>query len=102
MRNTTKRIIRVTLEADPDMRAEDVAAALEALEGQKAEKKELPLLLNSGDVCRQLKISRQTLWRLSKSGELAPVKVRAGTRYRRSDLENYVDSLSGIDVLPCK
>lgn len=48
-------------------------------------------LLSSAEVCTLLRISRTTLWRIVRSGELRKVKVRGGIRFRRRDVERYVE-----------
>lgn len=56
---------------------------------------ERPMLLSAAEVARQLSISQRQVWRLVSSGELpAPVRVgERSSRFRRADIEAYVDSL---------
>jgi len=46
------------------------------------------------EVCQDLQVSRQTLWRLAREGTLVPVRIRGLQRYRRCDVEIYLASLS--------
>ncbi len=44
-------------------------------------------LLSSREVQSYLKVSRQTLWRLEKSGALNPVKIGTVKRYKASEIQ---------------
>jgi len=44
-------------------------------------------LLSSKEVIAYLKIHRQTLWRLEKSGAVQPVKIGTVKRYKASEIQ---------------
>ncbi|CAB4145514.1 hypothetical protein UFOVP481_16 [uncultured Caudovirales phage] len=44
-------------------------------------------LLSSKEVLAYLKIHRQTLWRLEKSGAVQPVKIGTVKRYKASEIQ---------------
>ena len=44
-------------------------------------------LLSSKEVLAYLKIHRQTLWRLEKSGAVQPVKIGSVKRYKASEIQ---------------
>ena len=48
----------------------------------------------ASETCELLRISRWTLQRLEKSGELVPLRIGTHLRYRDSDIENYLNSLA--------
>jgi predicted DNA-binding transcriptional regulator AlpA len=43
-------------------------------------------LLSSQEAQKLLKVSRQTLWRLEKSGAIEPVRIGTVKRYRSSEI----------------
>jgi len=47
-------------------------------------------LYTSGEVISYLKISRQTLWRLEKRGQLVPVRYVRDLRFRGGDVQKFV------------
>lgn len=50
-------------------------------------------LLNVREVSEMLGISERTIYRLSDSGDMPqPVKLGSSVRWRRQELENWVDS----------
>src|SRR5262245_46100452 len=72
-----------------------VAAVVAAV---KAEAKPLPLLLSQPQAIEYLGVSRPTFYRLKSAGKLPkPVQVEgSGLRYRRADLEKYVERLKPV------
>jgi excisionase family DNA binding protein len=44
-------------------------------------------LLTSAEVRARLKVTRQTVWRLEKSGALNPIKVGTVKRFRQSEVD---------------
>lgn len=44
-------------------------------------------LLKIRDVCRLLNVSRSTIYAMTKSGQLRPVRLGAAVRYRLGDIE---------------
>ena len=52
-----------------------------------------PLLLKIGEAAHLLGVSRSTLERLLRAGELRAVKVGTGVRVRRADLSAYIAAL---------
>ncbi len=79
------RMMKV-LQAPPD-----VQARIDALLENRQEPLPVttgPLLLNMGDGCKFLGVSRSTMWRLIKADRIIPVEIRPGSfRVRRYDLE---------------
>jgi len=53
---------------------------------------ELQELNTIKDVCIYFKISRVTLWKLIKSGILVPIKIGKSKRFRKEDIEKYLES----------
>lgn len=52
------------------------------------------LLLCADGVAKVLSLSKRTIWRMVSAGELpAPVRIGRASRWRRSDLERFVDAL---------
>lgn len=50
-------------------------------------KKEKDSILKPDEACRQLRISRATLWRWQKNGYLLPIEIGGSIRYRQSDID---------------
>lgn len=57
----------------------------------------LPALLTTAEVCRYLRLHRNTVNRLVARGELRAVQVcaRGDKRFRREDIEAYLEALRG-------
>ncbi len=53
-----------------------------------------PELLKVGQVAELLGVSAMTVWNLAKRGDLTPVRFLRCTRWRRADVERYIDGLS--------
>lgn len=52
-----------------------------------------PALLSVDQVASLLQVSTRTVWRLLSSGELIePVRMRGNTRWRRVELEAWIES----------
>lgn len=52
-----------------------------------------PALLSADQVAALLQVSTRTVWRLLSSGELIqPVRMRGSTRWRRAELEAWIES----------
>jgi len=50
-------------------------------------------LLSVGQVASLMQVSTRTVWRLRSSGELiAPVRIRGNTRWRRAELEQWIEA----------
>jgi len=86
MKKTTSQIVRVALGGDRTVRPDLRDAALSML-SEKGQGILLPLLLTQAQASRSLNVSRSTLFRMVRDGELEPVMVRGLRRYRREDLE---------------
>jgi excisionase family DNA binding protein len=52
-----------------------------------------PALMSTSDAAEYLGLSESTLRRLRGGGELSSVRVRGVTRYRRIDLDRFIESL---------
>ena len=55
------------------------------------------LLLTPIEAAWELRLSRQTIWRLSRQGVLKPVFIGGSTRYRRIEIEQF--STQGLDKI---
>jgi excisionase family DNA binding protein len=51
--------------------------------------KEKDTLMTANEVCQYLKISRQTLWRRLKKGEVLGIKLGGQWRFKRGEIERY-------------
>jgi excisionase family DNA binding protein len=51
--------------------------------------KEKDTLMTANEVCQYLKISRQTLWRRLKKGEVPGIKLGGQWRFKRGEIEKY-------------
>lgn len=49
-------------------------------------------LLTRVEVCQILRIKETKLWELTSRGELPPVRIGGHVRYRRQDVERYIDA----------
>lgn len=49
-------------------------------------------LMTAKEVCSMLNISTATLWRLCNDGDLRVIKVAGCSRYRRADVEKFLQS----------
>lgn len=47
-------------------------------------------LLTVGEIAAELRVSRATIWRLCRTGELPHLRVGSVYRIRRSDLDEYL------------
>ena len=57
---------------------------------------EHPLLLRAEEAARLTSLGRSTIFKMLACGELPAVRVGRAVRVRRSDLEKWIDSRSGI------
>jgi excisionase family DNA binding protein len=48
-------------------------------------------LYTTAEACKQLNISRSTLYRLISDGEIEPIKIRNCCRFSESNLNKYID-----------
>ncbi len=53
-------------------------------------------LMTKQEVAEYLQVSTRTVDRLVKAGELAVHKVRTNVRFRREDIEKYLDSIKEV------
>jgi excisionase family DNA binding protein len=60
--------------------------------GKQVETSSVPALLNVGDVCGALRISRTTLWRLVRDREIAIVKIGDRTLFEPAAVEAFIAS----------
>jgi len=74
--------------APPAKRETAIQSALTLLDG-KGKPPDDRILYNGCEAARQLNISYQSLWRLTKSGTIKPVFIKGMSRprYARADLE---------------
>lgn len=88
MKKTTRRIMQATLAADETIRHDQRVAAISILsERGAASAPTLPLLFTQAQAARLLNVSRATIFRMTRNGELHPILIRGLRRYRRADLE---------------
>lgn len=50
-------------------------------------------LLKISDICKQLSISRTTLYQLINRGDLKPIRVMGAVRFASADIDAYVEKL---------
>ena len=51
------------------------------------------VLMDVGELSRMLDVSTRTLWRLLSAGQLVePIKLGGSTRWRRSDVESWIEA----------
>lgn len=81
--DTLDGFLKALITAPKNKQAEIMHYAADFLRGRAPDK----LLLTGAEAARQLSISPQTLWRLRRSGQICPVKIRGSTRYRKTDLD---------------
>jgi excisionase family DNA binding protein len=60
-------------------------------QGYAAERIPLEPLLTVADVCKLLAVSKQTLYRLLRAGELTPSRVGDRLRFRPDDVRAYLE-----------
>jgi len=53
----------------------------------------LPELLTAKQTAELLSISIRTVWELARQNKLRPIRIRRCTRWRRSDVIQFVDGL---------
>jgi excisionase family DNA binding protein len=98
MNGATQRIIRAALAADETVTKDQVEASLAVLNGRLPQQGPLPLLLTQKQTAFLLGVSRFTVNRMVKEGELHPIKIRDAVRYRRTEVEEIA---SGKTLLQC-
>ncbi|MCX7007342.1 MAG: helix-turn-helix domain-containing protein [Kiritimatiellaeota bacterium] len=81
---TPEQAIRELLTAPVAKRTAMLAALQSARTNRPA-----TLLLTPTEAARELRLSRQTIWRLSRQGALKPVLIGGSTRYRRTEIEQF-------------
>lgn len=54
-----------------------------------------PRLLSVDDAARYLCICRKSLYNLTESGKLTPVRIGRAVRYDIADLERFIQSMKG-------
>lgn len=86
MKKNTSQIVRAVLQGDDTIRADQRDTVLAVL-SEKGQGGALPLLVTQAQAARMLSVSRITIFRMVRDGQLAPVLVRGLRRYRREDLE---------------
>jgi excisionase family DNA binding protein len=58
------------------------------------DKKRLAEFLTTEDVLAYLRVTHRTIYRLARSGELPAVRIGRQWRFRRSDLDAWIDRQS--------
>mgnify|MGYP000889779530 CR=1 FL=1 len=54
-----------------------------------------PVLYTTKEAMGMLKVSRTTLYRIVKNGDLKPIKVGSGIRFTEDEINRYLDELKG-------
>ncbi len=62
------------------------------MNSEKLENK-LPKLLTVKEVMEVLRVSRTTLWQMTKRGEIGSYKIGNESRYSEEDIRAYLDSI---------
>ncbi len=81
---TPEQAIRELLTA-PVAKRTTMLAALENVRTQRP----ATLLLTPTEAARELRLSRQTIWRLTRQGALKSIIIGGSTRYRRTEIEQF-------------
>jgi excisionase family DNA binding protein len=58
------------------------------------DKEQLPAILTTEDVLAYLRVTHRTIYRLVRSGELPAVRIGRQWRFRRTDLDDWIDRQS--------
>jgi excisionase family DNA binding protein len=58
------------------------------------DKERLAAFLTTEDVLAYLRVTHRTIYRLARSGELPAVRIGRQWRFRRSDLDTWIDRQS--------
>jgi excisionase family DNA binding protein len=58
------------------------------------DKEQLPAFLTTEDVLAYLRVTHRTIYRLVRSGELPAVRIGRQWRFRRTDLDDWIDRQS--------
>ena len=82
----TYQIIKSVLDADDNIN-DTVRSALVSLLRNPITAPRPSNLLTQKEACQEFRCSRQTLWRLVKSGQLHPVHIRGLRRFKRAEIE---------------
>ncbi len=62
---------------------------------EREEQPELQTLLTLEQSAQVLQVSLRTIWKLISTGELPkPLRIGHSRRFRRADLENYIETLT--------
>lgn len=86
MKQSTLNIIQTVLDQDKTVTSELRESVLITLSENHKQSGYGPLLTQT-EAARYLRVSRSTVFRMCRDGELTPVYVRGLKRYRREDLE---------------
>ena len=90
MKKSTRQVVKILLDADDTIPVEHKVAIWEVVTTRPKPDASLPLLLSQQQVAGLLGVSRHTIRRLVKDGQLPTVRVLEACRYRRSDVEEFV------------
>ena len=82
----TYQIIKSALDADDNINDAERSALVSLLRKPNTVPRPSTLLTQK-EVCQEFRCSRQTLWRLVKSGQLNPVHIRGLRRFKRAEIE---------------
>ena len=89
--------VRYGLSGAPRVEAETVGLDAHGTRGYGADRSALEPLLTIREVCAALAISRQTLYRLLKTGDLVAIRVsQSSPRFRPSEIQDYLDQRKGV------
>lgn len=55
---------------------------------------QIPALYSTSQVCKMLSISPASLFRLIKAGKISHLKIGTSLRFRREDIQNFINALS--------
>jgi excisionase family DNA binding protein len=89
---TPEQAIRELLTA-PVAKRSAMLAALESVRSNRP----ATLLLTPTEAARELRLSRQTIWRLTRQGALKSIIIGGSTRYRRIEIEQF--ATQGLDKI---
>ena len=75
-----------------DLISEELSKAFHNKVEQNIEEHKIELLTRT-ECAKFLKISKTTLWKITKEGELSSQKIRGKVIYLRDDVENYIKNM---------
>ena len=87
MKPSTRQILKAVLNADDTITIQQQQEVMAILSNRPKEDPSLPLLLTQMQAARLLNVSRATIFRMVRGGQIHPVQIHGAMRYRREEIE---------------